>query len=90
MLAVSTATGLFELDIEPGYSGVKEDHDDPRFGELQVNRHQRKHSGNERNTVCLEAGPCTVGVTVKRKPETRALCFDFFSFPISSPRRDWY
>ena len=41
MLADSTATGLFELDTEPGYSGVKEDHDDPRFGELQVNRHQR-------------------------------------------------
>ena len=51
MLAVSAATGLFELDTERGYSGVKEDHDDPRFGELQVNRHQR-------NTVAMRETRC--------------------------------
>ena len=87
MLAVSTATGLFELDTEPGYLGVKEDHDDPRFGELQVNRHQRNTVAMRENTVCLESGPCTGGVTVKRKPETRALSFVFLFSVFKSASR---
>ena len=87
MLADSTATGLFELDTEPGYSGVKEDHDDPRFGGASGQQASTQHSGNERNTVSLEAGPCTGGVTVKRKPETRALSFAFLLSDFKSASR---
>ena len=39
-----------------------------------------QHSGNERNTVCLKSGPCTGGLTVKRKPEDESSQFRFSLF----------
>ena len=37
--------------------------------------------------MCLESGPCTGGVTVKRKPETRALSFAFLFSVFKSASR---